>query len=221
MFTQSSRSWCGSYSRPLMKIVGVPCTPSDSASFLSLSMPVGRRLRLHVGVELREVEADLPSRSCRCRPAPGGHGSRRARRASPRTCPGFLAAIAARAADSPCGCAASGEVLVDEADVARVPLPHLLEHGRFHRAEGALEVGELDERDRRVLRPLLRRAVEEHVLHAVSVESVVVALFDLLLRHAVAHAAQDVLRRRHALASSFASPGRTERRRPAYRSTAP
>ena len=102
---QSSRSCRVSYSRPLMKIVGVPCDPHASrrascrgrCDRSSLAMPCRRAASRR--------RAPSPWRSRRRRPAPGGRGWRTACRASPRTSPAYRPRWRRAPPDSPCGCA--------------------------------------------------------------------------------------------------------------------
>ena len=79
-------------------------------------------------------------------------------------------------------------------DVVLVGLDDLLEHRGDLAAVRALEVGELDDRDRRALGPLHRRAVDRDVLEPARVEAGLVHLLDLFARHAVFHAAEHELR---------------------------
>ena len=148
--SQSPRSTFESYSRPSMKRVGVPFTPRSSASLRSASSrafvagdcrSAWKRARSSPRafaysrgpassrcVPVREeLVVHLPELALRLR---GDRGAR-----------GGLAVRVHR----------ERHELVDEAHLGRSLLPELVELGGDPLAEGALEVGELDDRDRRAV----------------------------------------------------------------------
>jgi hypothetical protein len=93
------------------------------------------------------------------------------------------------------GVRAQGIEFVHEAHLRRVLVHHLVEHGVERAAEGALEVGPLDDGDHRVRGAHLRRAVGDERLGLAGVEAGVERVFPLLLGLARLHLLEEELRR--------------------------